>query len=87
MAKNKPPYYNKIFFKSSEAMSELPDDSVDLVITSPPYWDIKDYSKDGGTKYGAGRSIKGGKQHSESDESDMGNVKDYDDYINNCLVI
>jgi site-specific DNA-methyltransferase (cytosine-N4-specific) len=79
---NKPPYFNKVFFKSSEVMAELPDNSVDLIITSPPYWDIKDYSKDGGHKY-----LKGEKKHSESDESDMGNVSDYSDYIDKCLVI
>lgn len=30
-------YLNKIFVKSSELMSELPDKSVDLIVTSPPY--------------------------------------------------
>ncbi|MCI8393811.1 MAG: site-specific DNA-methyltransferase, partial [Clostridia bacterium] len=28
---------NKIFFKSSEDMSEIPDKSIDLIVTSPPY--------------------------------------------------
>ena len=28
---------NKIFNKSSELMTELPDKSVDLMVTSPPY--------------------------------------------------
>ena len=28
---------NKIFHKSSESMDELPDNSVDLIVTSPPY--------------------------------------------------
>ncbi len=26
------------FFKSAEEMAEVPDGSVDLVVTSPPYW-------------------------------------------------
>ena len=30
-------FKNKIFYKSSEKMSELPDESVDLIVTSPPY--------------------------------------------------
>ncbi len=30
-------YLNKIFQKSSENMSEIPDKSVDLIVTSPPY--------------------------------------------------
>ncbi|MEW6719155.1 MAG: DNA methyltransferase [Thermodesulfobacteriota bacterium] len=28
-------------------MKELPDDSVHLVVTSPPYWQLKDYGTDG----------------------------------------
>jgi len=35
-----------VFFQSSEDMSCLPDSSIDFIITSPPYWDLKDY---GGT--------------------------------------
>jgi site-specific DNA-methyltransferase (adenine-specific) len=37
---------NKIFCKSSEKMSELPNDSVHIMITSPPYNVGKDYDKD-----------------------------------------
>lgn len=36
-------YVNKIFCKSSESMNELPDNSVHLMITSPPYNVGKDY--------------------------------------------
>ena len=32
-----------IYIKSSEDMSELPDNSINLIITSPPYWTLKDY--------------------------------------------
>ncbi|EAL3918705.1 site-specific DNA-methyltransferase, partial [Campylobacter upsaliensis] len=38
---------NTIFYKSSQNMSEVGECSVDLIITSPPYFNIKDYSKDG----------------------------------------
>lgn len=34
---------HKIFFKSSTDMKEVPDNSVHLIVTSPPYWNIKDY--------------------------------------------
>lgn len=37
-----------VFFQTSEDMSCLPDRSVDFVLTSPPYWDLKDYG--GGAK-------------------------------------
>ena len=36
---------NKIFLKSSTKMSELPDNSIHLMITSPPYNVSKDYDK------------------------------------------
>lgn len=32
---------------SLDAMKKIPDDSVHLVITSPPYWDLVDYGFDG----------------------------------------
>lgn len=36
---------NKVYFKSSTNMCEVDDCSVNLIITSPPYFNIKDYSK------------------------------------------
>jgi site-specific DNA-methyltransferase (adenine-specific) len=39
-------YLNKIFCKSSESMDELPDNSVHLMITSPPYNVSKEYDDD-----------------------------------------
>lgn len=39
-------FLNKIFCKSSEDMSELPSNSVHLVVTSPPYNVGKEYDKD-----------------------------------------
>jgi len=40
-------YLDKVYFKDSTNMTELPDSSIHLVITSPPYFNIKDYSLDG----------------------------------------
>ena len=39
-------FKNKIICSSSEKMSELPDNSVHLVITSPPYNVSKEYDED-----------------------------------------
>lgn len=39
-------FLNAIFCKSSESMSELPDSSVHLMVTSPPYNVGKEYDKD-----------------------------------------
>jgi DNA modification methylase len=45
----------KIFFADSRSMAELEDGSVDLVVTSPPYWHIKDYGVPG--QIGFGQSL------------------------------
>ncbi len=34
---------HKIIIGDSRWMKEVPDESVDLIITSPPYWQLKDY--------------------------------------------
>jgi len=41
-----PKYFDKVFYKSSEKMEELPNSSIDLVVTSPPYNVGKDYDQD-----------------------------------------
>lgn len=58
-------------------MQEVADNSVDLIITSPPYYNIKDYSKDG---YQLNR-------HSESDIADLGSCETYQGYIDALLVV
>src|SRR3989338_3526437 len=45
----------KIIIGDSRKMMELQDGSVDLVITSPPYWHIKDYGVEG--QIGFGQSL------------------------------
>jgi len=41
-----PKFLNSIFCKSSEHMTELPDSSIHLMVTSPPYNVGKDYDED-----------------------------------------
>ena len=41
-----PQLLNKIFCKSSQKMEELPDNSVHLMVTSPPYNVGKEYDED-----------------------------------------
>jgi len=33
----------KVYFGSSEKMTQVADKSVNLIVTSPPYWQLKDY--------------------------------------------
>jgi len=42
----------KVIIGDSRKMAEVKDNSVDLVVTSPPYWHIKDYGAEGQIGYG-----------------------------------
>ncbi len=37
----------KVIFDTSEKMNYVKDNSINVVITSPPYWNLKDYFKEG----------------------------------------
>lgn len=39
--------WGKVIWGTSETMPQIPDNAVKCVITSPPYWDLKDYYKKG----------------------------------------
>lgn len=70
-------YRNKVFFGDSRKMAELPDSSVQLIITSPPYFNIKDYSKDGHQEKTIGKKQKG----------QIGDIPEYDVYIKEMLKV
>lgn len=70
-------FKNKVFYKSSQNMSEIPDNSINLIITSPPYFNIKDYSKNGTQDA----------THSEINKSDVGNINSYDLFIEELLKV
>ncbi len=44
--------WGKIIIGDSRTMREIENESVDLVVTSPPYWHIKDYGTPGQIGYG-----------------------------------
>lgn len=68
---------DKIFYKDARDMSEIPDNSINLMITSPPYWHIKDYQKDG---Y---------QQNNISDiiEGQIGNIDSFKEYISTLRLV
>ena len=37
----------KIYCKDARSMDDVPDSSVHLVVTSPPYFDLKEYNSSG----------------------------------------
>jgi len=70
-------WINKVYYKDARVMSEIPDNSVHLIVTSPPYFNIKDYSKDGHQN----------KKHSEKNDSQIGDIENYDRYIQELLSV
>lgn len=66
---------DKVFYKSSTKMDEMADGSIDLIITSPPYFNIKDYSKNGYQT----------SSHSNLNAKDLGAINDYKIYIKSLL--
>ena len=68
-------FVNKVFYKDARSMNELPDNSIQLIITSPPYFNIKDYSKDGYQKNKISKKLVG----------QIGDVNDYDTYLEEML--
>ncbi len=70
-------FIDAVFFKDSRKMDELPDNSVQLIVTSPPYFNIKDYSLDGRQEKKTGRKKKG----------QIGDIADYAKYIDELLII
>ena len=72
-----PNYINKVFFKDSRKMRELPDNSVQLIITSPHYFNIKDYSKDGHQENKISEHVRG----------QIGDIPEYDAYIREMLKV
>jgi site-specific DNA-methyltransferase (cytosine-N4-specific) len=62
---------NTVFFKNSQNMKEVDSHSIDLIITSPPYFNIKDYAKNGYQDA----------THSENHTHQIGDIKKYSIFI------
>jgi len=62
---------NVVYYKNSKNMKEVPDDQVDLVLTSPPYYNVKNYAKNGYQN----------KAHSKSVPGQIGDIADYAAFI------
>jgi len=62
---------NVVYFKDARYMEEVDDLSIDLVITSPPYFNIKDYSLDGHQKEIISENVTG----------QIGDISEYEAYL------
>lgn len=68
---------NCVYYKSSMDMCEVEDGSAQLIITSPPYFNIKDYSLDGYQQAA----------HSQAKGGDIGRCESFDEYISQMLAV
>lgn len=68
---------NIIYYKDARNLKEVEDNSITLIITSPPYWNIKDYSMDGYQSQQKNDPIKG----------QIGDIKDYLKYLKALTVV
>ena len=58
-------------------MSEAEDESITLIVTSPPYWNIKDYSKNRYQK----------EQRTERLDGQIGDIEDYQEYLSALTLV
>ncbi len=70
-------YLDRVFYKNSQNMQEIPACVVDLIVTSPPYFNIKDYSLDG-------YQIT---NHSQKNEAQLGDLDNYSTFISELLKV
>ena len=68
---------NKVYFKDARVMKEIPNNSIHCIITSPPYFSIKNYALDGHQK----------KKHSKKETNQIGDIKTFDMYIKELLQV
>ena len=68
---------HKIYFKNSQKMDDVSNETVDLIVTSPPYFNIKDYAKDGHQN-----AI-----HSKTHALQLGDITNYTVFIKELLKV
>ena len=81
IAKSRVEYDPNFKFISGDCFRELdnlPADSFDICITSPPYWDILNMRRSADKKENVNYSVK---------ENDLGNISDYGNFVNLLGVI
>lgn len=64
-------FENSVYYKNATSMSDVPDESVQLIITSPPYFNIKDYALDGRQE----------KEVHKRKRGQIGDIKNYQKYL------
>jgi DNA modification methylase/DNA-binding XRE family transcriptional regulator len=68
-----------------EAIDRIEDESIDFIVTSPPYWSILNKRPDHKTK--EVRLAQGLAQSYSDDERDLGNISDYTEFLDTLVSI
>lgn len=68
---------NMVYYKDSRNMGEVHENSVHCIVTSPPYFSVKNYAFDGHQR----------NRHSARNKSQIGDIADFDTYINDLLKV
>lgn len=68
-------FTGRVYLGDSRHMREVPDGSVDLIVTSPPYFNVKDYSLDGRQEHA----------HSGKQNGQIGDLTDFDQFLAELL--
>ncbi len=77
IAKEKSNFINRVFLSDARNMKDIPNNSVHLIVTSPPYYNVKNYSLDGYQKNKVNIKAK----------AQIGDIKNYDVYIKEMLAV
>lgn len=67
----------QVYYKDARQMAEVDNNSVTVIITSPPYFNVKDYSKDGYQQTTTSESVPG----------QIGDIQDFDQYQDELLTV
>jgi DNA modification methylase len=68
-----------------DVLNGLDEESVDFIVTSPPYWSI--LTKEAGLKVRAERQSKGLPTRYSGDEADLGNFESYEEFLNQLALV
>lgn len=76
-SKNNAIELDTVHYADARNMSSIPNTSIHLIVTSPPYFNIKNYALDGHQK----------NKHSKTNSAQIGDIKQFDDYIRELQLV
>jgi DNA modification methylase len=84
---NKSCRFNVINGDTRTCINDIPNDSVDFIMTSPPYWDILAKKRGNSDSQHNQRAQKGLQLTYSEAKEDLGNIDDYDQFLKELVKI